>query len=317
MRNKNDTLFVKCQYIRLKAELDAINLKMEENAPLEVTEKDNFGEKFVKRTKNVLFRDSKTKELAEKREKILLNIEKFRASNPKIDVSRITDEEFSKNVSALFRRDKFDVNRELLGVSIILDGDYEYVLSDDGLKKVSTLLYEDEHALFEIKKDLEKLYTSIRKKPFPSKHKAIIYGVGATVLAVYAAAVTGLGIAAAGAGAGVITLYACLAGGALLGATYITLSETRRRKIKAEFAKLSLDESASLLAIRCHIIKMLKRNTEDKHVKNELSDLLSLTDDLRSDVSYMLFVENEDVTNNKAKLSMFHNFDNALLTILA
>ena len=226
MRNKNDTLFAKCQYIRLKAELDAINLKMEENAPLEVTEKDNFGEKFVKRTKNVLFRDSKTKELAEKREKILLNIEKFRASNPKIDVSRITDEEFSKNVSALFRRDKFDVNRELLGVSIILDGDYEYVLSDDGLKKVSTLLYEDEHALFEIKKDLEKLYTSIRKKPFPSKHKAIIYGVGATVLAVYAAAVTGLGIAAAGAGAGVVTLYACLAGGALLGATYITLSET-------------------------------------------------------------------------------------------
>ena len=62
---------------------------------------------------------------------------------------------------------------------------------------------------------------------------------------------------------------------------------------------------------------MLKRNTEDKHVKNEISDLLSLTDDLRSDVSYMLFVENEDVTNNKAKLSMFHNFDNALAEILA
>jgi hypothetical protein len=124
-------------------------------------------------------------------------------------------------------------------------------------------------------------------------------------------------LATVGAGAGIISLYAFLAGGALVGATYITLNETKRRKIKEEFAKLSLDESASLLAIRCHIIGKLKKNTEDRHVKDEISDLLALTDDLRSDVSYELFVENEDVENNKAKLSMFHNFDNALAEILA
>jgi len=316
MKNNKDTLFSKCQYIRLLAELTAIDAEMADNAPLEITEEDNLGEKLVKRTKNALFRDSKTKELSEKRERILTNIEKFKSENPKLDTEKVTDEEFSKNVASLFKRDRFDVNRELLGVSIILDGEYEYVLPDAGLKKLSVLLYENEEALFEIKKNLEKLYTSIRKKPLPTKQSAILYGIGATVLAVYVAATAGLGALSAGTSAALVSLYACLAGGALVGATYITLSETKRRKIKAEFAKLSLDESASLLAIRCHIISKLKNSADDKHVKEEISDLISLTDDLRSDVSYELFVENEDVESNKAKLGMFHNFDNALAEIL-
>ena len=317
MRNNSDTLFIKCQYLRLIAELAEIDTEMAENAPLEVSEEDNLGERLVKRTKNALFRDSKTKDLSEKREKILANIEKFKENNQKLDTERITDEDLQRSISSLFKRDKFDVNRELLGVSIILDGAYEYVLADVGLKKLSSLLYEDEGALFEIKKNLERLYTSIRRKPLPSKQSTILYGIGATVLAVYVAATAGLGALSAGTSAALVSLYACLAGGALVGATYITLSETKRRKIKAEFAKLSLDESASLLAIRCHIIGKLKRNTEDKHVKDEISDLLALTDDLRSDVSYELFVENEDVENNKAKLTMFHNFDNALAEALA
>ncbi len=323
MKNNRDAVFAKCQYIRLSAELSAIDEALLANAPLEVGEEDNIGEKIIKRTKNVLFRDTKTKELTEKKEKIIANIEAFKAENPKVDTEKLSEEDFLKNVTALFKRDKFDVNRELLGISIILDGDYEYVLADEGLKKLSTLLYEDEEALFGIKRNLEKLYTSIRKKPFPTKQNAILYGISAAILGVYAAAVAGIGAAvgvsaAVGAtNAGLVSLYACLAGGALVGATYITLNETKRRKIKDEFAKLSLDESASLLAIRCHIISMLKNNSEDKHVKDEISDLLALTDDLRADVSYELFVENEDVDNNKAKLGMFHNFDNALTEILA
>lgn len=323
MKNNRDAVFAKCQYIRLAAELSAVDEALLANAPLEVDEEDNLGKKIVKRTKNALFREVKTKELSEKKEKILANIAAFKAENPKIDTEKLTDEDFTKNVTARFKRDKFDVNRELLGVSIILDGDYEYVLADEGLKKLSALLYEDEEALFEIKKNLEKLYTSIRKMPFPSKQNALLYGISAAILGVYAAAVAGIGAAvgvsaAVGAtNAGLVSLYACLAGGALVGATYITLNETKRRKIKDEFAKLSLDESASLLAIRCHIISMLKKNSEDKHVKDEISDLLTLTDDLRADVSYELFVENEDVENNKAKLGMFHNFDNALTEILA
>ena len=323
MKNKRDTVFAKCQYIRLSAELSAIDEALLANAPLEVGEEDNIGEKIIKRTKNALFRDAKTKDLSEKKEKIIANIEAFKAENPKVDTEKVTDEDFLKNVTALFKRDKFDVNRELLGVSIILDGDYEYVLADEGLKKLSTLLYEDGEALFEIKRDLEKLYTSIRKKPFPSKQNAILYGISAAILGVYAAAVAGIGAAVGvsaavgAANAGLVSLYACLAGGALVGATYITLNETKRRKIKDEFAKLTLDESASLLAIRCHIISKLKKSADDKHVKDEISDLLALTDDLRSDVSYELFVENEDVENNKAKLGMFHNFDIALTEILA
>ena len=316
MRNNSDTLFIKCQYLRLTAELAEIDAEMAENAPLEVSEEDNLGEKLVKRTKNALFRDSKTKGLSEKRDRILANIEKFKEKNPKLDIERITDEDLQRSLASLFKRDRFDVNRELLGVSIILDGEYEYVLTDAGLKKLSSLLYEDEGALFDIKKNLERLYTSIRKKPLPSKQSSILYGIGATVLAVYVAATAGLGALSAGTSAALVSLYACLAGGALVGATYITLSETKRRKIKAEFAKLSLDESASLLAIRCHIISKVKKSADDKHVKDEISDLLSLTDDLRSDVSYELFVENEDVESNKAKLAMFHNFDNALSEIL-
>lgn len=322
MRNNTDTVFTKCQYLRLMAELSAIDAEMREAAPLPVGEEDNLGEKLLKRTKNALFRDGKTRELSEKRERILANIEKFKEENPKIDTERITEEDFEKSVHSLFKRDKFDVNRELLGVSIILDCDYEYELSDEGLKKLSFLLYEDEDALFEIKRSLEKLYTAIRRRPFDSKQNAILFGVSAAVLSVYAAAVAGIGAAigvtAAGAANGsLLALYACLTGGALVGATYITMNETKRRRIKDEFSRLSLEESASLLAIRCHVIGKLKSSSDEKKVKDEISDLLALTDDLRSDVSYELFVEGERVEDNKAKLTMFHNFDKALFEILA
>ena len=318
MKNNTDSVFVKCQYIRLAAELSAIDEQLLSNAPLEVNEEDNIGEKFVKRTRNKLFRESKTKELSEKREKILANIELFKTENPKIDTEKITDEDFLKNVTALFKRDKFDVNRELLGVSIVLDNDYDYVLRDDGLKKLSSLLYEDDGALFEIKRSLEKLYTDIRKQPLKPENVAL-GAVGVAILTLYTAAVAGIAAsAAAAAGGGVIGLLsAYLVGGTLVGATYVTLNETKRKKIKAEFSKLTLEESASLLAIRCHIIGKLKGCTDEKHVKDEISDLLALTDDLRADVSYELFVEGENADENKAKLAMFHNFDNALLTILA
>lgn len=317
MRNNSDTLFIKCQYLRLTAELAEVDAEMAENAPLEVSEEDNLGEKLVKRTKNALFRDSKTKGLSEKRDRILANIEKFKEKNPKLDIERITDEDLQRSLASLFKRDRFDVNRELLGVSIILDGEYEYVLTDAGLKKLSSLLYEDEGALFEIKRSLEKLYTDIRKKPLKPE-KAMLGTVGIAILTLYTAAIAGIAAGAASIAGGTIlgTVSAYLVGGTLIGATYVTLNETKRRKIKAEFAKLSLDESASLLAIRCHIISKVKKSADDRHVKDEISDLLSLTDDLRSDVSYELFVENEDVESNKAKLAMFHNFDNALSEIL-
>ena len=322
MRNNNDTLFIKCQYVRLSAELDSINAQLNENAPLVVTEADNLGAKIAKRTKNALWLDGKTRELSEKKENILAVIEKFKENNPKLDVERFTEEDFLRDVRHLFRRDKFDVNRELLGISIVLDGEYEYVLADDGMKKLSTLLYEDEGALFEIKKSLEQLYTTIRRKPFISKQNAVLYGVGAAVLSVYGAAVAGisaaLGVTAVGVtSSSLIGLYACLTGGALVGATYITLNESKRRRIKEEFSKLSLEESASLLAIRCHILGKLKRSSADHTVKDEISDLLALTDDLRADVSYELFVEGENVEENKKKLSMFHNFDEALIAALA
>ena len=140
MRNNSDTLFIKCQYLRLTAELAEVDAEMAENAPLEVSEEDNLGEKLVKRTKNALFRDSKTKGLSEKRDRILANIEKFKEKNPKLDIERITDEDLQRSLASLFKRDRFDVNRELLGVSIILAGEYEYVLTDAGLKKLSSLL---------------------------------------------------------------------------------------------------------------------------------------------------------------------------------
>ena len=92
---------------------------------------------------------------------------------------------------------------------------------------------------------------------------------------------------------------------------------THNRKVaKRAFREMDFEEAARLLTIRCYLIKRSRFEIPLDDMKEQLSDLLALTDDLRADVSYELFVEKENIDLNKDKLKLFHNFDNEMIEIM-
>lgn len=314
-KNEN-VLFKSIQLLRMRAELDYVEKKIEEKAPHKLEEESNFFKKTIKGAENLIYRDAKSKGLGAKKEKIEALIAEFTAKNPEIAEKNYTGEEIKEKLNGLFKDEtSFSIARELLAVSVIMDNAYPYVERDVGLEAASEVMYGDENELPDMERRLLSLYSKIAKKPISAEQRDIILGagVGAAALAFFSALPAALQLGALGAS----LVFSCLIGGIVFESGVIGAEVFNYKKARASFRKMNFEESARLLTVRCFLLERCKMEMEDKEIKEQLSDLLSLTDDWRSDVCYELFVEKENIENNKAKLRLFHNFDNEMINILS
>lgn len=76
------------------------------------------------------------------------------------------------------------------------------------------------------------------------------------------------------------------------------------------------EDIALELALDCLLINELEKQNRTMDLKNEIDELLSNVSDLRGDVQYLLFVERENIEENKEKLRLFTRFDQQLIKIM-
>ena len=76
------------------------------------------------------------------------------------------------------------------------------------------------------------------------------------------------------------------------------------------------EDIALELALDCLLINELEKHDKTMDLKNEIDELLSNVSDLRGDVQYLLFVERENIEENKEKLRLFNHFDQQLIKIM-
>ncbi len=311
-----NTLFKSIQLLRLRGELAYIEKLIGEKAPHKLEEESNFFKKTIKGAENIIYRDAKAKALGEKKEKIEALIAEFTAKNPEIAEKNYTGDVIKEKLNDFFKDEiTFSLARELLAVSIIMDNEYGYVERDAGLEVASEVMYGYESELSDMEERLLSIYSKIAKKPISAEQKEIIIGtgLGAAALAFLAALPVSVKLGVVGAS----LLYSCLIGGIVMEIGQIGTGAFNYKKARDSFRKMNFEESARLLTVRCFLLERCKSEMKDKEIKEQLSELLSLTDDWRSDVCYELFVEKADVEKNKAKLRLFHNFDNEMVNILS
>ena len=314
-KNEN-ILFKSIQLLRLKAELSLVEKKIEEKAPHNVEGESNFFKKTIKSAENLIYRDARAKELGEKKGRIEAEISSFTEKNPDIAEKNYNAEQLKEKLDDFFDDEtSFSLPRELLALSVIMDNEYSFEERKTGLEAVSEIMYGDKDELAVMEKRLLSIYSKIAKKPIASEEMDIILGagVGAAALAFFGALPLTLKLGAVGAS----LLYSCIIGGIVMEAGIIGKDAFNYKKARDAFRKMNFEESARLLTVRCFLLERCKSEMNDKGIKEQLSELLSLVEDWRSDVSYELFVEKADFEKNKAKLRLFHNFDNEMVNILS
>ena len=250
--------------------------------------------------------------------------------------SNIIDEKTAMDLAnSLFANDRFGLAKLIFAVTVILDDDYEYEHAREGLESASRVLYQNPFELDSIKLQLEKNYRAISAKGLTKLQKGILLGVAITALAVAvivpvaaaggvkaSAAATTAALAAHGfgdmqIGLGVIALESFFLGAAFTGLAYTAMEGYNAAKIRNEFRSLSPEKTALNLAIQMTFIERIKRSLSPEEFKEQLDAILKNLNVLKGDLDYFLFVENEEVDNNKTKMKSFHLFDERLAAILS
>ncbi len=323
--NEHD-LFLHCQKLRLDKDEEVLALKQVKD------KKEEGGKLTFKQKTNNLLKGAKTlvKGYEKKEAKIKDNLNSFSHKN----LTCPSSSEAKELVVSLFGNDPYGASKLTFAITVLLDGEYEYVYEEEGIEEVSLLLYGNKKEMKEIYSSLKDSYKDVSPKALTNVQKAALFGValaasaGAALLPVLAvggvgagASVTTASLAALGfsdmqIGVGVLTAESLLFGAALVGATYSGMKLYNIEKVKKQFRKLSPEKGAMYLAIQVVYIERLKKSLKKEEFKEKLDEILKGVNTLKSDLDYYYFVEQDDLSDNKAKLKSFHNFDAKLAKVL-
>ena len=248
----------------------------------------NFGHFFERNFRNF---DGLTKSINE-------SIEKFNKKHSEV----ISKEAAESAIKILFEKDKYGSAKLFFAASIVIDDEYKYEYVNEGLEEVSLALFDKKETLPEIKKQIEENYNAIGSKSIQSIEANVLLALTVAwfgVLLPFAPLVAAVPIAVVA-----ITQHDVLSG--------------NKDRIKEEFKKSSSEKNAFYLALQCTYIQRLKKNTSIKEdeFKEELDSILKSINELKSDLDYYLFVENESTKDNIAKNKAFHKFDERLVKVL-
>ena len=322
-------LLRKIQYWRLNKDLTRIEEEILQNRATVIDPNNSFFKKTYESLKNYI-KETNSAQLSEKKRPVLEDIEKFENKN-----RDISDRSLSYDIfTAFFENDVNDFAKIIFAVSVIYDDEYSYLYPKEELEDISELIFKDRYKIQNIKNKFESIYRELSKKPLTATQKKLMIGAGALsavalvalpILAVggleaSAAASTGalaaIGFADMQVGVGMLALYSTLACGSIMGVTYASLKEFEKDKIKQDFRNMDLDSATKLLTLKALLFEEAKNhNIPENKLKEELSDLLTLVQDFKSDTDYMLFVEKNKTGDNTSKINMFHNFDNYMMKV--
>ena len=235
--------------------------------------------------------------------------------------SQVVDRETADQIlDKLFEEDKYGLAKLIFATTIILDDEYKYKKSDEGLNEASSFIYGDPGTLVEIKKQLQNNYNAIAPNTLSNVQKGVLFGVAASSLIgiITMPAILGIGAGAAIAAHGVtgLTIESIVLGAAFTGMAYGGMKLYNDIKIKQEFKKLTPEKNALYLAIQCTFVERIKKTLSEDEFKEQLDKILKDLNILKSDLDYFLYVEKESTKDNKAKEKSFHEFDNRLAKVL-
>lgn len=329
---KQIILFKSFQLFRLQKDMEIIEDKLIKNVKILSDVNDNFFKKITINIGNKV-KDCNSEKLSEKKIKVQERLEKFKESNSNLYESLFSFNSLNDICTDLFENDEYGLCKILFAISIILDNEIEYEYGNESLKQISNVLFGDYTKMESMKKQLEEIYKDIAKKPLGTKQKGILTTVGIASLAIATtvtimsigglfatapattAALALIGFQDMQLGVGMVALYSVIFCGTLLGATYMSLNNVNKQNAVNEFRKMNFEEAALMLTIKCFVISESKKILTEEELKEEISDLLSMISDFKSDTDYVLFVEKQNIEENKNKLLLFHNFYKKMVSI--
>ena len=203
------------------------------------------------------------------------------------------------------------MNKYLLSIRLILDNEYSYRANKKSLEAVSAILYNgEENRLNEINTRLQQIYLKIAKKPMSNNQKTALIAVGVLSL-------LSLGLGSVVAPSGIAITGSTLAGLLSIGLVAEGMNLYNKAQVKSDYKSLSVEESAFFLTLKALLIEHAREMMPKNEFKENLNEILESIDDMKSEVGYLLFVENESIDENKEKLNQFHNFDKLMLNVFA
>lgn len=293
MKLENE-LFQSVQYYRLAYDLQNAKDALDINNNNRVIKLDI---KFLNDIESNI-RSNNAEKLNVELDNIKKELEAFIEKNAKEEYQLLLSDKLDSILEDVFYKDQYDIKKTLFAFKVLLDNEYKYLNNEEALKKVSEIIFKDENKMSEIQEKLSNVYATIANKGISLNQIAIIAGIGLATGAII------------GAGIGILSL---LAAGGITTSAFVVLDKYNIHKAKKDFAKLSVEETALFLAMKAILIDVAKEKMPTDVFKDNLSEVLNFVEQLKSEVSYLLFVEKEDVASNKDKLKQFHNFDNYML----
>lgn len=335
INTKHTKLFKSLQYLRLQYCLCVIEEEIKKNQ----ISKYNPNDGYIKGFFNALGDDIRTNKLNK-----LLVVQTSITSEISRFENSVTDEiydidELNLIIRELFQNDVYFLEKTIFSVSLIFDDEYHYEYENESLNYISTILWNKNDRLSNMKNSMESIYKDLAKQPLSMKQKLLLSGAVALAFTTYAVSpllfsgiasggeilggLAAFGYAAGAAegmgailGIGVLGSIELLVDCALIGFTYIFLDTYNKDKVKKSFREMSYDNAAFLLAIRCYIMHVAKQTMPNDIFKEKVSELLQMLQDLKSDTDYVLLVEKQNIEENKKKVRVFHNLDDKLAKML-
>lgn len=313
--------------MRLKEALKSVKNEISANQPITTSANDGIAKRFFTSVGNE-FKNSKLTRLYSREANIKRELQHC-INNTKDYKIYENLEDIREVLNAVFSNDIYDLEKSLFSISIIFDGEYNYDYEATGLSIISNLIWGNHYRLSSMKTDIEANYKSLAKQPLSTEQKIVLGGTAALLLfttTVPALAIGGLsasgitgGLAGFGAalgiggsmtaGVGLMITAEILLDCALIGFTYKLLDTHNKNQVKKSFREMNFNNAAQMLAIKCYIMKIAKEKMPKSLFKEKMSELLQMVSDLKSDTDYVLLVEEENTTENKKKINVFHNLD--------
>ena len=332
INTKHTELFKSLQYLRLQYCLYVVEEEIKKNQISKYSPNDGF----FKGVFNALGDDVRTNKLNKSlvvKNRIKSEISRFENS--------VTDniydiDELNSVIREVFQNDIYSLEKTIFSISIIFDGEYHYEYENESLNYISTILWNKNDRLLNMKNSIEDIYKDLAKQPLSTNQKLLLGGTAALVLltaTVPALALGGLsasgitgGLAGFGTavglggtmveGVGLMALAELLLDGAIIGFTYAMLDNYNKNIVKNSFREMNYNSAAKMLAIRCYVMHVAKQTMPKDIFKEKVSELLQLLQDLKSDTDYVLLVEKQNIEENKKKVRVFHNLDDKLAKML-
>lgn len=302
--------------IRLNEDLVIINKGIEENVQVEKDEKDNIFKKFGKNINNSI-KKNRTEGLEKNKKDDEDAIEKIKKDYPN-STSEVSD-----------------LEKELEGILSSIDGKYVfsilYLLSDDheykdeegSLKKISTLLLNDENKLFDVRKNLNSHYNKIANGLFSSikSSDAVLFALQGYLLSLpkvkegkftYSLTKDALdkSIAKEEDKKAAITMASLI----LMGNKGMNFSKDDEGE--ESFFALDKTNVQVALAIRAYLVSILKSELTIDEVKEDVSAILTSLSKLSLSCQKLMIIEKKDQDNAKQKLIAINNFIDDIASIL-